>query len=160
MKPKIHLQINGLAFFKEITFQFFCFIVFSRVNSFKSFYVCILWHSLVKNYSALCFVYLSFMILFWALKTVLASCTEPLVTMVKGLVGSTPEWLQIHLSFWRHTQPLKLQTIDITSSRLGTFYDSSCWCILIKGRIFSCVRRFYERAVSNLVRPMQISLWV
>ncbi len=28
------------------------------------------------------------------------------------------------------------------------------------GRIFSCVRPFYERAVSDLDRPILISLWV
>jgi hypothetical protein len=29
-----------------------------------------------------------------------------------------------------------------------------------RGRSFSCERPFYERAVSDLDRPMNISLWV
>jgi hypothetical protein len=32
--------------------------------------------------------------------------------------------------------------------------------IVLKGRIFSCVRPFYERAVGNLDRSMHRSLWV
>jgi hypothetical protein len=32
--------------------------------------------------------------------------------------------------------------------------------ILVQSRIFSCVRPYYERVVSNLDRSMHISLWV
>ncbi len=31
---------------------------------------------------------------------------------------------------------------------------------IFRGRIFSCMQPYHERAVSNLDRPMHISLWV